>query len=169
MVIDDLVGLVLDGCGVLVVDFGFYVVLIVFNVFLVVGNFVDDGSGEIDEEQKFCNEFCKIFYIFDLLVVGICVWILVYSGYGFVVYVEFCESFSFEKVIELLMQVFGVRVVDVLDFWLVVGIDFLLVGCICVDQFVLVGKGLVFFCVVDNLCKGVVFNVVQFVELVVVE
>lgn len=56
-----------------VADLGPYVAPIAFNALPVAGNFVDDGSGETDEEQKLRNESRKILHIPDLLVAGTCV------------------------------------------------------------------------------------------------
>lgn len=121
--IDDPAGLALDGRGVPVADLGPYVAPIAFNALPVAGNFVDDGSGETDEEQKLRNESRKILHIPDLLVAGTCVRIPVYSGHGLVVHAEFRESLSPEKATELLTQAPGVRVVDVPDPRSAAGID----------------------------------------------
>lgn len=167
--IDDPAGLALDGRGVPVADLGPYVAPIAFNALPVAGNFVDDGSGETDEEQKLRNESRKILHIPDLLVAGTCVRIPVYSGHGLVVHAEFRESLSPEKATELLTQAPGVRVVDVPDPRSAAGIDPSLVGRIRADQSAPAGKGLVFFCAADNLRKGAALNAVQLAELVAAE
>ena len=54
---------------------------IAFNV-LAGRNFVDDGSGETDEEQKLRNESRKILGIADLRVSGTCVRVPVFTGHS---------------------------------------------------------------------------------------
>ncbi|BDH59545.1 hypothetical protein MTP03_44840 [Tsukamurella sp. PLM1] len=49
-----------------------YVAPIAFNVLLLAGAIVDDGSGETDEDQKLRNESRKILGLPDLLVSGTC-------------------------------------------------------------------------------------------------
>lgn len=163
----DMFCLVYDGFVIDFFEFEKYVVLIVFDVILFVGNFVDDGDNEIDEEKKFCNESWKIFELFDFCVVGMCVCVLVFMGYFLMIYVEFVCDLMLECVCEILSVVFGVVLDEVLMLLQVVGKDLSFVGCICVDQFVLEGKGFVLFVSNDNFCKGVVLNVVQIVEVLV--
>ena len=167
--INDPAGLALNGRGVPVTDCGPYVAPIAFNALPVAGNFVDDGSGETDEEQKLRNESRKILHIPDLLVAGTCVRVPVYSGHGLAVHAEFREDLSPEKATELLRQAPGVEVVDVPDPRSAAGIDPSLVGRIRADQSAPVGKGLVFFCAADNLRKGAALNAVQLAELVAAE
>lgn len=70
---DDAEKLVHDGSVMAPEDFGPYVAPIAFNALPMAGNFVDDGSGETDEEQKLRNESRKILGIPDLRVSGTCV------------------------------------------------------------------------------------------------
>lgn len=167
--IDGPSALALDGRGVPVDDFGPYVAPIAFNAVPVAGNFVDDGTGETDEEQKLRNESRKILHIPDLLVAGTCVRVPVYSGHGLVVHAEFRDDLSPEKATELLVKAPGVKVVDVPDPRSAAGTDPSLVGRIRPDQSAPAGKGLVFFCSADNLRKGAALNAVQLAELVAAE
>ncbi len=68
-----------------------YVRPIAFNVVAQAGNFVDDGSGETDEEQKLRNESRKILSIPELLVSGTCVRVPVFSGHSLSINAEFAE------------------------------------------------------------------------------
>ena len=68
-VFDGAAALTHDGSAVEFPEPKKYVRPIAFNVVAQAGNFVDDGSGETDEEQKLRNESRKILSIPELLVV----------------------------------------------------------------------------------------------------
>lgn len=86
------------------------------------------------------------------------------GGYLEFVNVEFEWLFEVEKVIELLNNMLGIKVLwdnvnnNYLMFCFVKDKDEVFVGCICWDEFVV--NGFNFWIVADNLCKGVVINVV---------
>ncbi|NLT26394.1 MAG: aspartate-semialdehyde dehydrogenase, partial [Microbacteriaceae bacterium] len=65
-----LLGLVTDGAAVELPEPQKYVHPVAFNVVAQAGDFVDDGSGETDEEQKLRKESRKILHLPDLLVSG---------------------------------------------------------------------------------------------------
>ena len=65
--------LVYSGSAVTFPDPNVYISPIAFNVVAQAGSFVDDGSGETDEEQKLRNESRKILDIPHLRVSGTCV------------------------------------------------------------------------------------------------
>ncbi|WP_081583421.1 aspartate-semialdehyde dehydrogenase [Acidipropionibacterium acidipropionici] len=150
-------------------DLGPYVAPIAFNAVPVAGNFVDDGTGETDEEQKLRNESRKILHIPDLLVAGTCVRIPVFSGHGLVVHAEFASEISPAEATELLSRAPGVVLTDLPTPRHAAGIDPSLVGRIRVDQSAPAGHGLVFFCTADNLRKGAALNAIQIAELVAAE
>ena len=71
-----------------------YVAPIAFNVVPLAGSYVDDGSGETDEDQKLRNESRKILGIPDLLVSGTCVRVPVYTGHSLSINAEFSRPLS---------------------------------------------------------------------------
>lgn len=150
-------------------DLGPYVAPIAFNAVPVAGNFVDDGSGETDEEQKLRHESRKILHVPDLLVAGTCVRIPVFSGHGLVVHAEFASEITPQVATELLSEAPGVVVTDLPTPRHAAGTDPSLVGRIRVDQSAPAGHGLVFFCTADNLRKGAALNAIQIAELVAAE
>ena len=100
--LDGQVRAVVDGAAALTHDGGAvefpepkkYVRPIAFNVIAQAGNFVDDGSGETDEEQKLRNESRKILDIPELLVSGTCVRVPVFTGHSLSINAEFNEPLS---------------------------------------------------------------------------
>src|ERR1700682_2696818 len=90
-----------------------YVAPIAFNVVPLAGSYVDDGSGETDEDQKLRNESRKILGIPDLLVSGTCVRVPVYTGHSLSINAEFSRPLSVERACELLAAAPGVKLVDV--------------------------------------------------------
>src|ERR1700748_1352209 len=86
-----------------------YVAPIAFNVVPLAGSFVDDGSGESDEDQKLRNESRKILGIPDLLVSGTCVRVPVYTGHSLSINAEFARPLSPERARELLAGAAGVQ------------------------------------------------------------
>src|SRR6201985_1360909 len=86
-----------------------YVAPIAFNVVPLAGSFVDDGSGESDEDQKLRNESRKILGIPDLLVSGTCVRVPVYTGHSLSINAEFARPLSPQRARELLAGAAGVQ------------------------------------------------------------
>jgi aspartate-semialdehyde dehydrogenase len=165
-VLDDAARLTHDGSAV---DFPApkkYVRPIAFNVLPQAGNFVDDGSGETDEEQKLRNESRKILGIPDLLVSGTCVRVPVFTGHSLSINAEFAEPLSRERATELLAGAAGVELTDVPTPVQAAGADPSYVGRIRTDPGVPDGRGLVLFVSSDNLRKGAALNAVQIAELV---
>jgi aspartate-semialdehyde dehydrogenase len=146
-----------------------YVAPIAFNVVPLAGSYVDDGSGETDEDQKLRNESRKILGIPDLLVSGTCVRVPVYTGHSLSINAEFCRPLSVERATELLRAAPGVKVVDVPTPLAAAGIDETLVGRIRQDPGVPQGRGLALFLSGDNLRKGAALNTIQIAELLAAE
>lgn len=151
------------------VDFpqpGVYVAPIAFDVVAQAGSFVEDGSGETDEEQKLRFESRKILNLPELAVAGTCVRVPVFTGHSLVVHAEFGEALSAEQAQQLLAQAPGVELSEVPTPLQAAGSDPTFVGRIRQDQSVPDGRGLVFFAASDNLRKGAALNAVQVAELV---
>ena len=146
-----------------------YVAPIAFNVVPLAGAYVDDGSGETDEDQKLRNESRKILGIPDLLVSGTCVRVPVYTGHSLSINAEFSKPLSVARATELLSNAPGVTVVDVPTPLAAAGIDETLVGRIRQDPGVPEGRGLALFLSGDNLRKGAALNTIQIAELLAAE
>lgn len=147
---DALLGLVEDGTAVELPEPQKYVHPIAFNVVGQAGDFVDDGSGETDEEQKLRNESRRILHLPDLLVSGTCVRVPVFTGHSLTIHAEFENDITPEEAKEILTQAPGVEVVDVPSPLAAAGNDPSLVGRIRADQGAPEGKGLVLFVSNDN-------------------
>jgi aspartate-semialdehyde dehydrogenase len=143
-----------------------YVRPIAFNVIAQAGNFVDDGSGETDEEQKLRNESRKILSIPELLVSGTCVRVPVFTGHSLSINAEFNEPLSVDQAIDLLSAAPGVELTDVPTPLQAAGSDPSYVGRIRTDPGVPEGRGLVLFVSNDNLRKGAALNAVQIAEVI---
>ena len=143
-----------------------YVRPIAFNVIAQAGNFVDDGSGETDEEQKLRNESRKILSIPELLVSGTCVRVPVFSGHSLSINAEFNEPLSVDQATDLLSGAPGVELTDVPNPLQAAGSDPSYVGRIRTDPGVPDGRGLVLFVSNDNLRKGAALNAVQIAEVI---
>jgi aspartate-semialdehyde dehydrogenase len=142
-----------------------YVAPIAFNVVPMAGSFVDDGSGETDEDQKLRSESRKILGIPDLLVSGTCVRVPVYTGHSLSINAEFARPISPDRARELLDGAPGVTLVDVPTPLAAAGVDDSLVGRIRQDPGVPDGRGLALFVSGDNLRKGAALNTIQIAEL----
>jgi len=142
---------------------------IAFNVLPLAGSFVDDGTGETDEEQKLRFESRKILELPDLLVAGTCVRVPVFTGHSLAVHAEFGSAITPERAREILEQAPGVVVSEVPTPLAAAGEDPTFVGRIREDQSVPAGRGLVMFVSGDNLRKGAALNAVQIAELLVPE
>lgn len=146
-----------------------YVAPIAFNVVPLAGSYVDDGSGETDEDQKLRNESRKILGIPELAVSGTCVRVPVYTGHSLSINAEFSRPLSVERASELLSGAPGVKLVDVPTPLAAAGVDDTLVGRIRQDPGVPDGRGLALFVSGDNLRKGAALNTIQIAELVAAE
>jgi aspartate-semialdehyde dehydrogenase len=137
---------------------------IAFNVIPQAGNFVDDGTGETDEEQKLRNETRKILDIPGLLVSGTCVRVPVFTGHSLQINARFARPLGVERARELLAGAPGVELSDVPTPLRAAGRDPAYVGRIRVDP--TAENALSFFVANDNLRKGAALNAVQVAELV---
>ncbi|MET0966958.1 MAG: aspartate-semialdehyde dehydrogenase [Nakamurella sp.] len=172
--LDDQVKAVIDGAAGLTHDGGAvefpapkkYVRPIAFNVIAQAGNFVNDGSGETDEEQKLRNESRKILDIPELLVSGTCVRVPVFSGHSLSINAEFAQPLRVEQATDLLAGAAGVELTDVPNPLQAAGADPSFVGRIRTDPGVPDDRGLVLFVSNDNLRKGAALNAVQIAEIV---
>ncbi len=156
--------LALDGRALALAEPQVYAVNVGFNVVPVAGSFVDDGSGETDEEQKLRNESRKILHAPDLRVSGTCVRVPVFSGHSLAIHAEFAQDISPEEALDLLKNAPGVVVADVPNPLEATGRDEVYVGRVRADQGAPDGKGLALFVVGDNLRKGAALNAVQVAE-----
>ena len=146
-------------------DLGPYVAPIAYNAVAFAGNYVEDGSGETDEEQKLRNESRRILHAPDLLVSGTCVRIPVFTGHTLTLHARFDKPITPERAVELLQDAPGVQVVEVPTPLNAAGKDITFVGRIRQDQAVPDNKGLVLVVAGDNLRKGAALNAVQIAEL----
>jgi aspartate-semialdehyde dehydrogenase len=168
-VVDDSEQLVHDGSALEFPAPEKYVAPIAFNVVPLAGSYVDDGSGETDEDQKLRNESRKILGIPDLLVSGTCVRVPVYTGHSLSINAEFARPLSVERASELLAGAPGVKLVDVPTPLAAAGVDESLVGRIRQDPGAPEGRGLALFVSGDNLRKGAALNTIQIAELLAAE
>src|ERR1700681_2638863 len=140
-VIEDSEQLVHDGSALQFPAPNKYVAPIAFNVVPLAGSYVDDGSGETDEDQKLRNESRKILGIPELLVSGTCVRVAVYTGHSLSINAEFARPLSPARAGELLAGAPGVKMVDVPTPLAAAGVDESLVGRIRRDPGVPDGRG----------------------------
>jgi aspartate-semialdehyde dehydrogenase len=136
---------------------------VAFNVLPEAGSFVDDGSGETDEEQKLRNETRKILGIPELPVSGTCVRVPVFTGHSLSINAELERPLSPADALALLAEAPGVAVVDVPTPLMAAGKDPSYVGRVRRDP--TVENGLALFVSNDNLRKGAALNAVQIAEL----
>src|ERR1700731_4359353 len=168
-VVDDSEQLVHDGGALEFPEPKKYVAPIAFNIVPLAGSYVDDGSGETDEDQKLRNESRKILGIPDLLVSGTCVRVPVFTGHSLSINAEFARPLSPERARELLDGAPGVKLVEVPTALDAAGVDDSLVGRIRHDPGVPDGRGLALFVSGDNLRKGAALNTIQIAELLASE
>jgi aspartate-semialdehyde dehydrogenase len=135
---------------------------IAFNVLPFAGRYVDDGSGETDEEQKWRNESRKILGIPELAVVCTCVRVPVFTGHSMTVNASFSRDLSPEEAVAVLSAAPGVELTDVPTPLAAAGADATLVGRVRRDP--VLEHGLVLFLSGDNLRKGAALNAVQIAE-----
>jgi aspartate-semialdehyde dehydrogenase len=136
---------------------------IAHNVIPVAGTFVDDGSLETTEEQKFRNESRKILEIDDLLVDVTCVRVPVFTGHSLAITASFERPLSPEEAESVLSDAVGVVLHDMPTPRLAAGKDETYVGRVRRAQ--TVDNGLSFFVSSDNLRKGAALNAVQIAEV----
>ncbi|WEV72699.1 aspartate-semialdehyde dehydrogenase [Bifidobacterium sp. ESL0790] len=139
---------------------------IAFNVVPFIGDVVDDGSEETDEEQKLRNESRKILHLPDLQASCTCVRVGVFTAHGMSVNAEFERDVTPDMAREALKDAPGVELADIPTPQLAAGRDPSYVGRIRQDQAVDGKKGLAFFITNDNLRKGAALNAVELAEIV---
>ncbi|GAC1315397.1 MAG: aspartate-semialdehyde dehydrogenase [Acidimicrobiales bacterium] len=135
---------------------------IAFNVLPYAGSYVDDGTGETDEEQKWRNESRKILGLPDLAVLCTCVRVPVFTGHSRAINASFERPISPSEAVEILRDAPGVNLVDVPTPLAAAGVDPTLVGRIRRDP--TAEHGLALFLSGDNLRKGAALNAVQIAE-----
>lgn len=159
---DGVEALTFDGTAVSGGEASVFPQQIAHNVVAHCGNFVDDHSGETDEEQKLRNESRKILGIPDLAVAGTCVRVPVFTGHSLSMNLRFKRPLSPQRATELLAEAPGVLLADVPTPRDAAGADPSYVGRIRTDP--TVENGLALFVVCDNLRKGAALNAVQIAE-----
>ncbi|MGB3014733.1 MAG: aspartate-semialdehyde dehydrogenase [Candidatus Nanopelagicales bacterium] len=157
----DLAQLTYDGAAVELPAAAKFPGTIAFNVLAQAGNFVDDGSGETDEEQKLRNESRKILGIADLRVSGTCVRVPVFTGHSLSILAEFDRPITVARARALLQDAPGVIVTEVPNPLQAAGQDPSFVGRFRQDG----PNALAFFVSNDNLRKGAALNAIQIAEL----
>jgi aspartate-semialdehyde dehydrogenase len=138
---------------------------VAFNVLPLAGTFLDDGSGETDEERKLRNESRKILGIPDLAVSATCVRVPVFTGHSLSINAAFTRDLSPARALELLAAAPGVAVADVPTPLAAAGTDPCYVGRVRRDP--TREHGLALFVSNDNLRKGAALNAVQIAELLI--
>jgi len=143
---------------------------IAFNALPEIDVFLDDGYSK--EEWKVIHESRKILHLPDLRISCTAVRVPVFIGHSEAVHVETRAPVTPEEARGLFAAVPGVVVVDeprahryplATD---AAGRDEIFVGRVRRDASMPDGRGLVFWCVSDNLRKGAATNAVQIAELV---
>ena len=164
--IDKCEALALDGAAIEFPEPKTYVRPIAFNAVPVAGSFVDDGSGETDEEQKLRNESRRILHLPSLAASCTCVRIPVMSAHLLSLNARFARPVDLAQTESALKQASGVQLVDVPNPLEAAGRDGTFTGRLRIDQSVPDGKGLAFICCADNLRKGAALNAIQIAEIV---
>ena len=136
---------------------------IAHNVLAHAGNFVDDGSGETDEEQKLRNESRKILDIPGLKVSGTCVRVPDFTGHTIALNLRFKSKLSPKRATEILDGAPGVILAEVPTPLMAAGQDPSYVGRIREDS--TSENGLSLFVSGDNLRKGAALNTIQIAEV----
>jgi aspartate-semialdehyde dehydrogenase len=158
-------GLTFDGAAVDFPPPTVFPAPVAYNVVAHAGRFLDDGTGETNEEQKLRDESRKILGLPDLAVSGTCVRVPVFTGHSMSVHAEFERELTVDRARALLEQAPGVRCVDVPTPIAAAGVDPVLVGRLRRDDTAV--HGLVLFLSGDNLRKGAALNAVQIAEALV--
>lgn len=167
--IDECEALALDGAAIQFPEPKTYVRPIAFNAVPVAGSFVDDGSGETDEEQKLRNESRRILHLPSLAASCTCVRIPVMSAHLLSLNARFARPVDLAQAKAALKQACGVQLVEVPNPLDAAGRDGTFTGRLRIDQSVPDGKGLAFICCADNLRKGAALNAIQIAEIVAKE
>lgn len=167
--IDECEALALDGAAIQFPEPKTYVRPIAFNAVPVAGSFVDDGSGETDEEQKLRNESRRILHLPSLAASCTCVRIPVMSAHLLSLNARFAHPVDLAQAEAALKQACGVQLVEVPNPLEAAGRDGTFTGRLRIDQSVPDGKGLAFICCADNLRKGAALNAIQIAEIVAKE
>lgn len=167
--IDECEALALDGAAIQFPEPKTYVRPIAFNAVPVAGSFVDDGSGETDEEQKLRNESRRILHLPSLAASCTCVRIPVMSAHLLSLNARFARPVDLAQAKAALEQASGVQLVEVPNPLEAAGRDGTFTGRLRIDQSVPDGKGLAFICCADNLRKGAALNAIQIAEIVAKE
>ena len=136
---------------------------IAHNVLAHAGNFVDDGSGETDEEQKLRNESRKILGIPGLKVSGTCIRVPVFTGHSIALNLRFKSMLSPKRAAKILDEAPGVVLAEVPTPLMAAGQDPSYVGRIREDS--TSENGLSLFVSGDNLRKGAALNTIQIAEV----
>lgn len=139
---------------------------IAFNAVPFIGDIVDDGSEETDEEQKLRNESRKILHLSELKASCTCVRIGVFTSHGMSVNAEFEKDVTPDEARKVLSNAPGVELTDIPTPLMAAGKTPSFVGRIRQDQAVDGKKGLSFFLTNDNLRKGAALNAVQLAEII---
>ena len=139
---------------------------IAFNAVPFIGDIVDDGSEETDEEQKLRNESRKILHLPELKASCTCVRIGVFTSHGMSVNAEFEKDVTPDEARKVLSNAPGVELTDIPTPLMAAGKTPSFVGRIRQDQAVDGKKGLSFFLTNDNLRKGAALNAVQLAEII---
>ena len=138
---------------------------IAFNVVPRCGSFVDDGSGETDEDQKLRDESRKILGIDDLVVSPTCVRVPVFTGHALSINARFARPISPDRATGLLSNAPGVELSDLPTPLDAADQRRVASGRIRVDP--TVEHGLAMFVVGDNLRKGAALNTIQIAEALI--
>ena len=140
---------------------------IAFNVVPFIGDIVDDGSRETDEEQKMRNEGRKILHLPHLAASCTCVRVGVFTAHGMSVNAEFEHDVTPEQARTVLANAPAVQLDDIPTPQLAAGRAPSFVGRIRQDQAVEGHRGLAMFITNDNLRKGAALNAVELAEILV--
>ena len=122
---------------------------IAYNVVPFIGQLVEDGRGETDEEQKMRNESRKILELANLRVSCTCVRVPVFTGHSLAVHAAFARPLSAAHATQILATSPGVVVTDLPTPLLAAGRDRSYVGRIRHDE--ALENGLVMFVTSDTL------------------
>jgi len=159
---DQAAELTFDGAAVAYPTPAVFPAPIAHNVIPQAGSFVDDGSGETNEEQKYRDESRKILGLPDLAVTCTCVRVPVFTGHSAAIVARFARPLAPERANELLAAAPGVALADVPTPLLAAGRDACFVGRVRRAEGI--ENGLALFVVGDNLRKGAALNAVQIAE-----
>jgi aspartate-semialdehyde dehydrogenase len=163
--VESVSGLVFDGASVEFPPFAVFPGPVAYNVLPHAGRFLEDQSGETNEEQKLREESRKILGIPDLAVSGTCVRVPVFTGHSLSINAEFARELPVDRARALLEHAPGVQLADVPTPLAATGADPVLVGRLRRDPGV--AHGLALFVSGDNLRKGAALNAVQIAEALV--